>query len=265
MFRDYRLSRFFGDPVEIDPEDDPMRPDIMDRLRPFMKIVSGYFRTTFHGLGNIPRKGPALLVGNHGIMGLDAPILFYGIYNATGRMPRGIGDYHLFLDPILRGFWTRMGAIPGTRENALRFLSAGHLVNVYPGGARDALKGKDARYRLHWEKSTGFIEVAMAARVPVILHMGIGTDDTYRILGKLRLTGKILGHEKYSLPLWLGWGMLPRPVKFTYYISEPIHLEGGPDDLSDRDLVKKNHAMVWDIAKKMIEKGLEKRRSVWFG
>jgi hypothetical protein len=33
--------------------------------------------------------------------------------------------------------------------------------------------------------------------------------------------------------------ILPLPVKFTYYISEMIHLEGSPDDVFDRDLVKK--------------------------
>ena len=153
----------------------------------------------------------------------------------------------------------------GTQENAVRFLEAGNLVNVYPGGARDTMKGPEGRYKLHWKKSFGFIEVAMKTGAPVILHMGIGTDDTYRILGRMRVFAKILGHSKYAVPVWFGWGLLPRPVKFSYYISRPIYLEGGPEDAGDRDLVEQNHRMVWDIGTQMLEEGLERRRSIWFG
>jgi hypothetical protein len=42
-------------------------------------------------------------------------------------------------------------------------------------------------------------------------------------------------------------------------------LEGGPDDVLDRDLVKENHQRVWDIGTQMIEDGLKKRNSIWFG
>ena len=265
MFQDYKFFKLFKTSQDVYPEDDPMDVALVKKLRPIVRFLSHYFRPKYIGLENIPEKGPALLVGNHGIMGLDAPFIFFAIYNATGRMPRGLGDYHLFLDPISRAFWTRMGALSGTQENAIRFLEAGNMVNVYPGGARDAMKGPEGRYKLHWEKSYGFIEVAMKTGVPIILHIGIGTDDTYRILGKMRLIGKIMGHSKYALPMWFGWGPLPRPVKFCYYISPPIYLEGSPADVSDRALVERNQRMVWEEGMQMLEKGLERRKSVWFG
>jgi 1-acyl-sn-glycerol-3-phosphate acyltransferase len=216
-------------------------------------------------MANVPREGAALLVGNHGVLGFDGFIVFLAIYRATGRLPRGLGDHHLFVEPVSRRFWTKVGALAGTQQNALRYLSAGHLVNVYPGGARDAMKGPEGRYRLHWEKSFGFIRLAMQAQVPIVLHMGVGTDDTYRILGKMRWTGKVLGHDKYQLPVLLGWGMVPRPVKFDYYISEPIVLVGSPDDIGDEALVRRNHAMVWDRGHAMLDEGLARRRSIWLG
>ncbi len=265
MFENYRFSKLFKAPPDVYPDKDPLDMDLLNKIRPFVKSLSHYFRPTYIGLENIPAQGPALLVGNHGIMGFDAAFIFLGVYDATGRMPRGLGDYHLFLDPISRKIWPRLGAMTGTQENAVRFLEAGYLVNVYPGGARDAMKGPEGRYKLHWEKSYGFIEVAMKTGVPIILHMGIGTDDTYRILGRIRLLGRIMGHSKYSIPVWFGWGPLPRPVKFCYYISRPIHLTGGPEDVDDRVLVERNHQMVWDIGMQMLEKGLEQRKSVWFG
>jgi hypothetical protein len=42
-------------------------------------------------------------------------------------------------------------------------------------------------------------------------------------------------------------------------------LAGSPEDVSDRALVEQNHQMVWDIGKQMLEKGLEERKSIWFG
>jgi 1-acyl-sn-glycerol-3-phosphate acyltransferase len=265
MFQDYKFSKLFKASQDIYPDKDPLNLDALKKVQPLVKFISRYFRPTFSGLENIPKEGPALLVGNHGIIGFDAVFIFNAIFEATGRLPRGIGDYHLFLDPISRKFWTSMGAFSGTQENAERFLRAGHLVNVYPGGARDAWKGPEGRYKLHWEKSYGFIEIAMKTGVPITLHIGIGIDDTYRILGKIRLLGKLFGHNKYELPMLFGLGLLPLPVKFSYYISELIHLEGGPDDVLDRDLVKENHQRVWDIGTQMIEDGLKKRNSIWFG
>jgi 1-acyl-sn-glycerol-3-phosphate acyltransferase len=145
---------------------------------------------------------------------------------------------------------------------ALRYLRAGHLVNVYPGGAREAFKRDDQRYQLQWQHSTGFVELAMRAGVPVILHMSIGTDDTYRVLAKIDPVGRLLGHPKYALPIWLGWGPLPRPVKFDTYFSEPIPLAGDPDDPV---AVARNHELLWKRGHEMLADGLRHRRSEWFG
>lgn len=105
----------------------------------------------------------------------------------------------------------------------------------------------------------------MKAKVPIILHMGIGTDDTYRVLGKLGLTGWLMGHSKYQVPVVLGWGLLPRPVKFDYTISEPIELEGKPKDAEDQAVVDHNHQLVWQMGQQMLADGLARRESIWFG
>ena len=105
----------------------------------------------------------------------------------------------------------------------------------------------------------------METEVPVILHMAIGTDDTYRILGKLRAPGRIFGHSKYELPIWLGWGPLPRPVKFDYYISEPILLEGRAEAADDPAFVQRNHERLWELGHQMLDDGLNARKSIWLG
>lgn len=261
----YTFSNLLPKESFFEPENDAIDFAFIDRYGPLVELASKYFRPTYHGLENIPSEGPALLVGNHGIIGFDGFFVFLAIYRATGRLPRGLGDYHLFLDPLSRRFWTKVGAIVGKPGVALSYLRAGHLVNVYPGGARDAMKGPEGRYHLHWERSFGFVRLAMRAQVPVVLHMGVGTDDTYRILGKMRWTGSVLGHAKYSLPVYFGWGLAPRPVKFDYYLSEPIALEGGPDAVQDKAVVMRNHQMLWDRGHAMLQSGLARRRSVWTG
>ncbi|MCU0691463.1 MAG: acyltransferase family protein [Polyangiaceae bacterium] len=259
-FRKLLPSRDF-----FSPHNDHLDYAFIDRCTPIVELASKYFRPTYHGLDNIPRDGAALLVGNHGIIGFDALFIFVAIYRATGRMPRGLGDYHLFVEPVSRRFWSRVGIVLGDPEVALSYLQSGHLVNVYPGGARDALKGADARYRLHWDESLGFVRLAMRADVPVVLHMGVGTDDTYRIWGRMGWTGRVLGHAKYGLPLYAGWGPLPRPVKFDYYLSEPIALEGGPDEAQNDAIVRRNHRTLWDRGHAMLRSGLARRRSIWTG
>ena len=82
---------------------------------------------------------------------------------------------------------------------------------------------------------------------------------------RVKLLARILGHSKYTFPVWFGWGILPRPVKFHYYISPPLHLEGGPEDIADRDLVERNRNMARDVGMEMIEEGLRRRKSLWFG
>lgn len=259
------ISALFKGRYDFDPDHDDLDRDFVERLAPFMRAFTWYFRTSIVGVENIPLTGPALMVGNHGLMGVDAFAVFAKVFERTGRLVRGTGEHLLFMDPVNRTIWSKIGAFEGTPENAVKYLKAGHLVNVYPGGARDALKRADRLYKLHWEHAKGFVRVAMTAQVPIILHMGIGSDETYKILGRLRFTGKAMGDEKYEIPLMVGLGAFPLPVKLTYYISEPIELEGGPDDVDDQGLVDHNHKLLWERGQKMLDEGLRKRSSVWLG
>jgi 1-acyl-sn-glycerol-3-phosphate acyltransferase len=255
----YAFSEFFSKSAEFDPDNDPVDLALIEPLAPVIELLGRWFRPEYHGLDRIPLQGGALIVGNHGIIGFDPFFLFVAIYRATGRLPRGLGDRHLFMDPISRKFWRAIGALDGTPEVALRFLRAGHLVSVYPGGAREAFKSADQRYQLLWQHSDGFVKLAMRAEVPVILQMSIGIDDTYKVLGKVDAIGRLLGHAKYAMPIWLGWGPLPRPVKFDYYISEPITLEGDAAAADDPVIVARNHEHLWKLGHEMLADGLRRR------
>ncbi len=222
-------------------------------------------RPEFHGLERMPKEGPVLLVGNHGLMGADAPFVWRGVYEHTGRVVRGLGDNALFLAAPMTWALHKLGALHGTPENGLRFLKAGHLLNVYPGGARGALKRREMSYRLHWDRAKGFVRLALRAGSPVMLHMCCGNDDTFYNLGRIKFPARVMGHPKYEMPMLSGLGPFTRPVKLDYYFSEPIMLEGGPEGAEDSTLVDKHHAMLWRLGEEMLQEGLRRRKSVYLG
>jgi 1-acyl-sn-glycerol-3-phosphate acyltransferase len=199
----------------------------------------------FEGIENLP-AGPAVLVGNHGLLGYETAIFFAQIFDATGRLPRGCADRWFFRVPGLRDLLVRLGGMYGARENALRALREGHLVVCYPGGAREVFKYDDSqRYRLRWEQSLGFARVALEAGVPIIPFAAAGVDHTYQIVSRMRGTGRLLmGHDKYDLPLLRGLGPLPSPVPFWFRIGNPI---------DEEETIEALHRAAWTSAQRWLD------------
>jgi len=259
------LSNLWVRPPPQNPDDDQVDMDLVEKAMDAIALLEPWHRPELHGADRIPREGPALLVGNHGLMGADAIFVWRGAYQATGRLVRGLGDNVLFKTPLLKDLLHRVGAMHGTPENGLAFLRAGHLVNTYPGGAVDALKRRDRHYRLHWEGAFGFVKLAMRAQAPIVLHMCCGSDDTYFNLGRIEWPARVMGNPRYEIPWLIGLGPIALPVKLDYYISEPILLEGGPEGAEDRALVQRHHKMLWELGEQMLQEGLSKRQSKFFG
>ena len=183
-------------------------------------LLTRYHRASLEGVHHLPH-GPALLVGNHGTMGLETPVFFWLIRCSTGRFPVGLTDRHLFGGP-LESLLRKLGGIPGTRENAASLLSDGHLVVCYPGGAREVFKRPDERYRLQWDRSSGFARVAIAAGVPVVPFAGLGVDHSFLNFGHLQAATRLLG--RYAPPLALG----PLPARLRFRIGAPLAPPGDP-------------------------------------
>jgi 1-acyl-sn-glycerol-3-phosphate acyltransferase len=215
--------------------------------RKLVRALEAIHPVKFEGLENLP-DGPAMLVGNHGLLGYETALFFAHILDATGRLPRGCADRWFFRVPGLRDVLVRIGGMYGARKNAQRALVNGHLVVCYPGGAREVLKYDSAdRYRLRWEQSLGFARVAMSANVPIIPFAAAGVDDTYQIVSRLRGTGRFLmGHDKYDLPLLVGIGPLPTPVPFWFRIGKPI----APSEALDVDHL---HQIAWTSAQELLD------------
>jgi len=140
----------------------------------FMRVFT---RTTITGLSNIPKQGPAILVGNHVAM---MEVVLMGIF--TPRMVEMIGAGDIPLDPRYAKMAHLWGFIPinrGTMDRkamntALDILKQDGLVGLFPEGGIWASARKQTHPGAAW--------LSNKAQVPVI-PMGFG--GTYGSLQEL--------------------------------------------------------------------------------
>jgi 1-acyl-sn-glycerol-3-phosphate acyltransferase len=231
-----------------------------------------YFRVKFYGMENIPAHGGALIIGNHGPFGIDGAFVVKHVYEEGGRVVRPLGDRLLFKIPIFRVFLNTVGVLEGEADQAVDIMRAGELCSVYPGGYAETVKEPHEKYQVKqfWENHLGYIKVALRAQVPIIPISCIGLDDTVFQLktaeqtsqfAPARFLQKYMEHDKYGVPLWMGLGLLPVPVQFTYKVGEAIDLGYGPEAADDPDILHKVNNNLIEIMEGMIEKGLDNRRA----
>jgi 1-acyl-sn-glycerol-3-phosphate acyltransferase len=255
---------------EYDPDNDRLDPRLIERFQRLATPMVRYFRTDVVGIEHLPWNQGCLCIGNHALWGIDSAVLLAAVHKSTGRMLRGLGDHILFKVPLLSEFFVRFGAVDGNQENAQRLLQAGEWAICYPGGARDSFKRPEERYRLKWHNRVGYLRCALAAQVPLVPIAGIGIDDAYVTLGHERKIGRrLFGRPTYDIPIFIGLGLLPLPVKFTYYIGEPIDLGarfglGAEDAKAPLEDLLPAHADIWGHTQAMIDDGLRRRRGRFF-
>ncbi|MCK8499718.1 lysophospholipid acyltransferase family protein [Myxococcus fulvus] len=185
-------------------------------------LSARYHRARLMGAEHVPARGPVLLVGNHGVWGYETPAFFHLLHQATGRRALGLAERGFFRIPVLRTVLPWLGGVEGTKDNALAALKQGALVVCYPGGAREVFKRPPGRYQLRWEQALGFAHVAARAGVPVVPFAGFGVDDTFLFPpGEAKLGVRLTDEEKYRVPLLVGLGPLPFPVRLTFALGSP--------------------------------------------
>jgi 1-acyl-sn-glycerol-3-phosphate acyltransferase len=160
-----------------------------------------YWRIESEGLENIPARGRALYVSNHrGFMPLDAVMHLWIILLARGRVCRFLIVHSLLRIPFLCNFLTKLGGVIASQENAERLLAAESLVGVFPEGIRGAFTRYKEAYRLRDFAKTGFAQIAIANRAPVIPAAVVGHAEIFPILA---------GFESGAVTRELGWPFFP--------------------------------------------------------
>jgi len=181
------------------------------------------------GLNNIPRDRAALLIYYHGVMPMDMLYLPARLYLTNGRVVRGVADRFLFLIPI----WSHLVKdyiFPGPTKKCVSTLKRGHLLQISPGGVREALFST-WRYETIWNKRCGFARVAREAQVDIV---PIFTRNIRNVF----IVPEVFQHWLRPVYEWFRLPVVPLfggfPVKLVTYAGEPIqwNTEDSPEELA---------------------------------
>lgn len=207
-------------------------------LRPLYKK---WFRVDCLGVDNIPTAGGALLVANHsGTIPLDALMLSVAVHDelVQSRFLRLLGADLVFSTPVLGQLARKAGNTLACAPDAERLLATGELVGVFPEGFKGVGKGWSERYKLQRFGRGGFVMSAMKTGVPIIPVSIVGAEESYPMIGDIKLLARALGFPYFpvtpTFPLLGPLGVIPLPSKWMIEFGEPIQTASyGPDASED--------------------------------
>ena len=184
-------------------------------FHPFVRLYLGLTR---EGLEHLPRRGPAIVISNHASY-LD-PIL---LGSAAPRPIHFIVLQRMFDLLLLRWFYWGMGTIPVRTEGqdsrgikrALRLLSSGRLLGIFPEGTRSD-DGEIGEPRL------GAAMIAALSGAPVV-------------------------------PAWIEGAREVLPVGGSFPAARPVHVRFGPPLRYDRAARAGDREGLRRFARDMIE------------
>lgn len=206
-------------------------PTVVARAVPALGAATAWFRPEVRGLEHVPDAGPVLLVGNHsgGYYMPDVWAFLVAFVRQFG--PRRelflLGSDVPFHLPGFRGAAARLGIVPACHRNAEAALERGAAVLVYPGGDWDDCRSWRDRHRVELAHHTGFVRVALRARVPVVPVVSHGSHETVVVLTRGERLARALRLDRLRIkvcPIVLGlpFGVasivvpyVPLPAKVT--------------------------------------------------
>jgi 1-acyl-sn-glycerol-3-phosphate acyltransferase len=201
-----------------------------------------WYRAEVRNMGNVPERGPVLLVGNHtgGNMSPEVVVLpmafstYFGVERPFYQLA-----HNLVLASPVGPFLRRYGAMAASHEHAKRALQAGAAVLVFPGGDWEVHRPSWEGGKIDFAGRKGFIKLALSEEVPLVPVVTIGGQETALFLSrgawlaKLTRADKLLRLKVLPISLALPWGLnigdlmghIPLPAKVTIEVLAPIDLK----------------------------------------
>ncbi|HMR78615.1 MAG TPA: acyl-phosphate glycerol 3-phosphate acyltransferase, partial [Polyangiaceae bacterium] len=178
-------------------------------------------------------------------------------------------DFVYYL-PFAGALFTRLGAVRACQENAERLLLGEHLVAVFPEGVKGIGKLFRDRYQLQRFGRGGFVRLCLRTNTPILPCAIVGAEETNPLLFRFESLSKALGVPYVPVTPtfpWLGpFGLIPAPTKWRIAFGEPIAVDSyGPEAAEDHVLVGRLAERVRSNIQELVQRGLDKRSSVWLG
>ncbi len=249
-------------------------PDYIERTLPALRLASQlYFRADVRGLENIPAQGGVLLVGNHsgGTLIADTFVFVQAFYDHFGTERR---FHQLAHDLVFKAVGPRVmaqryGTVPASPSNMAEALRREAALLVYPGGDHETYRPSWESAKVDFAERTGFVELALEHKVPIVPVVSIGGQETALFLGQGRQAARALRLDRLLrlkvLPAAIGPPLgvtvldlpvrVPLPSKISIRVLKPIDLhrrlggDGTPEEGYDlvtatmqRTLTRLDHA-----------------------
>jgi 1-acyl-sn-glycerol-3-phosphate acyltransferase len=229
-------------------------------------VLWPYFRPQVIGAEHLP-VGRGLIVGCHsGVIPYDAATTLVAIHDATGRFARAVGDSLFGSLSFVESFLRKQGALVGRPEVVEAVLRAGHLLLLFPGGARDMERPYlTQRYRVLPHRGFapgrgGYIKIALRTRSPIVPLAVVGAEEAHVMLANVPIVARTLRAPLFPLLLF----PLPLPVKLYIRFGPPLTLSGRPADADDQHRVDQLNAMVRRRVQHLIDDTVRRRQGVIF-
>jgi 1-acyl-sn-glycerol-3-phosphate acyltransferase len=202
---------------------------VLPALRALVEI--NYFSLTVEGAEHVPRRGPAVYVGNHaGWITLDTLMGALAIVDHVGadRLPYGAVQDQLLKVPAVGRFFEGVGGFPASWLRDPKSLPRQmEVFSVYPEGTEGNCKPFWHAYRMRrWR--TGFAHLSAALRAPIVPVAILGGEECLPVACTLRVLRPLLG-TILPVPLFA----LPLPARWKIVFHEPVRFYDGP--WSDRE------------------------------
>jgi 1-acyl-sn-glycerol-3-phosphate acyltransferase len=220
-------------------------------------LYKHYFSVSVRGLEHVPRRGRAMLVGNHsGGVAIDGAMVIASTFLEMDPPRLAQGMIEKFINKIpLASLWAnKTGQFTGLPEHAVRLLEDDRLLMVFPEGARGTAKLYKERYSLV-DFGTGFMRLALQTHTPIIPFAFLGGGDAVPTVANLYTLGRLMGVPYIPVTPYLL--AVPLPVKLEIVYGEPIHLSG--TGAEDDEVVAEYVYEVKSRIQEMLEHGRKSR------
>lgn len=221
-------------------------------------LYRSYFSVECQGIDYVPKRGRAMLVGNHsGGVAVDGAMVIASMLldKEPPRLAQGMVEKFISKMPFGSLMSDRVGQLTGLPEHAIRLLEDDRLLMVFPEGARGTAKLWKERYSLV-DFGTGFLRLALRTQSPIIPTAVLGAGDAMPTIKNAYKLGKMLGVPylpvtPYLLPI-------PLPVKIEIVYGEPMTFDG--DGSEEDDVVEAWVGQVKSKIARLIAEGRRRRR-----
>jgi 1-acyl-sn-glycerol-3-phosphate acyltransferase len=221
-------------------------------------LYRSYFRVRVGGLEHVPKRGRAMLVGNHsGGVAIDGAMVLASMLldMEPPRLAQGMAEKFLAKLPFVSLWTSRCGQFTGLPEHAEQLLADERLLMVFPEGARGTAKLYPERHSLV-NFGTGFVRLAMKMKTPIIPFGFAGGGEAVPTIANAYKLGRMFGVPYIPITPYLV--ALPLPVDLEIVYGAPMIFEGTGDE--DDVVVNAHVERVKSAIADLIAEGVARRR-----